>query len=303
MKDQKLLAFKGTGVAIITPFNAGGKIDYNALGKVINHVINGGLEYIVSLGTTGESAVMTTAEKHEVLRFTVKQVAGRVPIVAGFGGNDTKAVTESIEAFDKAYNFKGIDAILSVSPCYNKPTQEGIYQHFMAIDKVAPRPVILYNVPSRTGSNMEAETTLRLAQDGKNFFAIKEASGHFNQISKIIKDRPEGFLVLSGDDAISLPLLGLGMDGVISVVANGWPVEFSDLVRSGLSGNFANARLRHNSLLHIMELIFREGNPGGIKCAMAEMGLIEEELRLPGWPVSDSLRAAIKAEVAKLIKN
>jgi 4-hydroxy-tetrahydrodipicolinate synthase len=286
--------FRGTGVALITPFDQSMQVDYPALGRVLDHVIDGGVDYVVSLGTTGESVTLQADEKREVLAFTVRHTAGRVPIVAGFGSNDTRALCDAVREQD----FSGIDGILSVSPAYNKPTQEGIYRHYRALDEVAPRPILLYNVPGRTSSNMSAETTLRLARDTSTIVGIKEASGNFDQIGRLLRDRPEGFLVLSGDDALALPQLGLGIDGVISVIANGWPRDFSDLVSAGLAGDFARARTLHHSLMDAMDLLFREGNPGGIKCAMAAMGLCEEVLRLPCCPVSESLRKALQAAVA-----
>jgi 4-hydroxy-tetrahydrodipicolinate synthase len=288
--------FSGTGVALVTPFDREMRIDWPALGRIVDHVINGGVDYVVSLGTTGESVTLNADEKREVLAFTVQHTAGRVPVVAGFGSNDTRALCESVREQD----FQGIDGILSVSPAYNKPTQEGIYRHYRALDEVAPRPILLYNVPGRTSSNMSADTTLRLARDARNIVGIKEASGNLDQIGRLLRDRPQGFSVLSGDDALALPQLGMGIDGVISVIANGWPRAFSDLVRAGLAGDFARARALHFELMDTIDLLFREGNPGGIKCAMAAMGLCEENLRLPCYPVSDELRKALKAVVLVL---
>jgi 4-hydroxy-tetrahydrodipicolinate synthase len=255
--------FKGTGVAMVTPFKDG-DIDFPALEKVINHLINGGIDYSVALGTTGESATMSTAERYQLLDFVVEKVAGRVPLVAGFGTNDTRDLLEDIEG----YHFKGIDAILSVSPYYNKPTQEGIFQHYMAIEKASPVPIIIYNVPSRTASNISAETTLRLANASKKFIAVKEASGDFRQIMELIAYKPDGFLVISGDDNITLPLLSLGVDGVISVVGNVYPKVFSDMVNAGMNEDFVTARKLHYQLMPILDLLFVDGNPPGIKCAM-----------------------------------
>lgn len=288
--------FKGTGVALVTPFNEDGTIDFDGLERLINFNIEGGVEYLVSLGTTGEAATLTTEEKHQVLDFTVKTVNERVPVVAGFGGNNTAAVIENI----KAYHFAGITAILSASPAYNKPTQEGIYQHYKAIAESTDLPIILYNVPGRTASNIEAETTLRLARDFENIIAVKEASGNLDQISTIIQKKPSSFLVISGDDALTLPLLSLGCDGVISVIANAFPREFSELVRYGLSGGFKSARGNHFKLLEMMRLIFKEGNPGGIKTALKHRDICGDQLRLPLYRISKALEKAIQAETDKI---
>ncbi len=268
--------FRGTGVALVTPF-ANGTVDFEGLKRVINHCIEGGVEYLVSLGTTGESATLTASESLEILEFTNKTIAGRVPLVAGFGGNNTQATIDKI----KAFHFEGVDAILSVSPYYNKPTQEGIYRHYMALAEAAPRPIIIYNVPSRTGSNIAAETTLRLARASEKFIAVKEASGDLIQCMNIIKNKPDNFLVLSGDDAITLPMLSFGIDGVISVIANAFPRPFSDMVRHGLTGDFNAASKRHFDLLEIMNLLFVEGNPAGVKAALALQNICSKEVRLP----------------------
>lgn len=288
--------FKGTGVALVTPFHSNGSIDFDGLEKLINYNIEGGLEYLVSLGTTGESATLSTEEKHQVLDFTAKVVNGRVPLVAGFGGNDTAALIESI----KGYHFEGYSAILSASPYYNKPTQEGIYQHYKALAEIAPLPIILYNVPGRTSSNISASTTLRLARDFDNIIAIKEASGDFAQVSTILKKRPSDFLVISGDDAITLPLIALGCDGVISVIANAYPKIFSDLVRFSLASDFVSARREQNKLLELMSLIFVEGNPGGVKGVLHLMGICGDHVRLPLWPISSSLYEDLKEQVDRL---
>ncbi len=286
--------FRGTGVALVTPFDAEQQIDYPALERLIEHVLaEGGVDYLVSLGTTGESATLTADEKRAVLAFTVETNAGRKPLVAGFGGNNTAAVCAAIMDQD----FSGIDGILSVSPYYNKPTQEGLYRHYMAIDAVAPVPVILYNVPGRTSSNIASDTTLRLARNGRKIAAVKEASGDFDQIGRILAGRPEGFAVLSGDDALTFPQLALGIDGVISVVANAWPQVFSGMVRSALAGEWPAAREAHFRLAGVLPLLFAEGNPGGVKAALAAMGILEEQLRLPLAPISDGLRERIQAAV------
>jgi len=269
------------------------------LGRLLDHVLApGGVDYLVSLGTTGETATLSAAEKRAVLAFTIKHTAGRAPIVAGFGGNNTEAVCTAIQEQD----FAGLAGILSVSPYYNKPTQEGIYRHYMAIDAVAPVPIIVYNVPGRTGSNITAETTLRLAQDGQRIAAVKEASGDMDQITRILAERPSDFLVLSGDDALTLPQLALGIDGVISVVANAWPGLFAGLVRSALSGEFGEARQAHFKLIHAINWLFAEGNPGGVKAALHAMGLMEETLRLPCYPVGEALREKLVGAVQALAK-
>lgn len=268
--------FKGTGVALVTPFQAGA-VDYSGLERVINHCINGSVEYLVSLGTTGEAATLTAQEADAVLDFTIQTIAGRVPLVAGFGGNNTQAIIDNI----KQRNFEGIDAILSVSPAYNKPTQEGIYQHFMALEAVAPRPIIIYNVPSRTGSNISADTTLRLAHASKKFVAVKEASGDLAQCMNIVKGKPAHFLVLSGDDALTLPMMSFGIDGVISVVANAFPQAFSDLTRHALAGDFKTAAQLHFDLLDVMTLLFVESNPAGVKAALELQNICLKGVRLP----------------------
>ncbi|MEZ4886426.1 MAG: 4-hydroxy-tetrahydrodipicolinate synthase [Chitinophagales bacterium] len=287
----------GVGVALVTPFQQNGSIDFVAYQRLINYVIEGGVDYVVALGTTGESPTLSMQEKYEVLDRTVEFVAKRVPVIGGFGGNNTDAVLKSI----KGYHFNGIDAILSVSPAYSKPTQEGIYQHYKAIAAITPSPVILYNVPGRTGSNMTSETTLRLARDFSNIIAMKEASGNLVQCMEIVKDNPrEDFLVVSGDDIITLPMIGFGMDGVISVIANATPKNFSDMVHAALKGDFAMARRLHYQLLELTQLIFAENNPGGVKAALSVLGICDEYFRLPVVPVSSALKAKIEAAVQQL---
>ncbi len=274
--------FAGTGVALITPFEHG-EVDFRSLDRMIDHVIAGGVEYIVSLGSTGESATLDLDERRKVLDRTIARVDGRVPIVAGnFGDNNTRDLCKYAENFD----FTGIDAILSSSPAYNKPTQEGIYLHYKALSEVCPVPVILYNVPGRTASNVTAETTLRLAHDFPSIIAVKEASGDMEQGSQIIHDKPEGFLVISGDDPTALPLIAFGADGVISVIANAYPAIFSDMVRAALSGDMTRASKLHESLMNIHPLLYVEGNPAGIKAATTLLGLSTPEVRLPLTPLS-----------------
>lgn len=291
------MLLRGTGVALITPFR-NGQVDFDGLTNVIEHVINGGVEYVVSLGTTGETPTLSVTEQLEVLDFTVKVVAERVPVVAGFGGNNTQAIIHKI----KNYHFKGVDAILSSSPNYNKPTQEGIYQHFMAIEAVAPRPIIIYNVPGRTASNIEAATTVRLAKSSPKFIAIKEASGNMMQCMDIARHKPPHFQLLSGDDALTLPMISFGASGVISVIANAFPSEFSTMIRHALSGDFQTAAREHFTLLDINHLLYVEGNPTGIKAACEIENLCSREVRLPLVPFSEGNYAKLKTAV-KTLKN
>jgi 4-hydroxy-tetrahydrodipicolinate synthase len=282
-------------VALVTPFLSNGKIDLKGLGKLIGYCIDGGVEYLVSLGTTGESPTLSKEEKLEVLNFTISHTRSRVPIVAGFGGNDTAAVIKEI----KAFHFKGIAAVLSVSPSYNKPTQAGIVAHYKAIAKASPVPVILYNVPGRTSSNMSAETTIELSKV-KNIIGIKEASGNFGQCMQIVKNTSKDFLKISGDDNITLPLLALGFDGVISVSGQGFPMQFSQMVREGLKGDFVAARKLHYPLVDVTDMLFAEGNPGGIKHVLQLKGVCKNNVRLPLVGISSGLQSKIKAEVAKI---
>lgn len=288
--------FHGTGVAIITPFKEDRSVDHAGLKNVIDHLINGGVEYIVSLGTTGESVTLNSEEKRGVWDTTVSHVNGRVPLVAGIGGNNTAEVLKDLKKFDA----KGFDAILSVCPYYNKPTQEGIYQHYKIIAEESPLPIILYNVPGRTGINMNAETTLRLAHDCRNIIAMKEASGNFDQFNKIIKDKPEDFLFISGDDAIALPLISMGAVGVISVIANALPEIFSTMVRMCLDGKFIEAQPLHHSLTEFTYLCFAEGNPCGVKSAMKNLGICGDHMRLPLVKISDVTENKIKAQLELL---
>ncbi|BAU56018.1 4-hydroxy-tetrahydrodipicolinate synthase [Mucilaginibacter gotjawali] len=289
--------FYGTGVAIITPFHADGQVDYDALGRVINHLIDGGVEYLVSLGTTGESATLSNEERKQVWAFTSGVVKGRVGLVAGIGGNNTHEVVEQVKQFDTT----GYDAILSASPHYNKPTQEGIYQHYKAIAQAATLPVILYNVPSRTGSNVNADTVVRLAHDFKNIIGIKEAGGNFDQINQIMRDKPADFLMISGDDPVTLPMMALGGVGVISVTGNVLPRQTSDMVRLCLDGNYKAAQIIHSNLIDFTRLMFVEGSPAGAKTALKHLGLCEDHLRLPLVQVSAGTAGKIAAELKKFI--
>jgi len=292
-----LQQFKGTGIALVTPFKKDGSVDFASLEKVINHVIKGKVEFVVSLGTTGEPATMTKEEKKQVLNFTVDVVKKRVPVVAGFGGNNTASVIEDIKQADT----KNIATILSASPYYNKPTQEGIYQHYKAIAGATTLPVILYNVPGRTASNMAADTTLRLAKDVKNIIGIKEASGDFMQCMQLAKYRPKDFLLISGDDAFTLPLISVGFDGVISVVGNALPKPFSEMVRLGLKGDYPKAQKLHNSLLDIIKNLFVEGNPAGVKTALNILNVIASDtVRLPLVSASEKLRKELAAQLQGL---
>ena len=289
--------FRGTGVALVTPFK-NGKIDWEDLEKIIEHVTAGGVEFLVSLGTTGESATISEEEHRQILDFTIKINRGRLPVVAGvFGGNNTAAVVEKIQGF----NFDGIDAILSSNPAYNKPGQEGIFQHYMALAEVSPRPIIIYNVPSRTASNMLAETTLRLANASDNFLGVKEASDDIYQVMKIIKGKPKDFLVLSGDDFITLPLIATGGDGVISVIANTTPRPFTDMVRAALRYDMPTAQQLNLKLLELYRLLFTEGNPVGVKAAMELQGLCSREVRLPLVPMSENGVHLLMAELEKVL--
>ncbi|MFT6937864.1 MAG: 4-hydroxy-tetrahydrodipicolinate synthase [Saprospiraceae bacterium] len=292
------MLLRGTGVALITPF-IDGEVDFNGLQNVIEHVISGGTEYVISLGTTGEAPTLDDKEIIKVLEFTVQVVAGRVPVVAGFGGSNTKAVIRTI----KGYHFNGIAAILSSSPAYSKPTQEGLYQHYMAIEAVSPRPIIIYNVPGRTSQNIDAETTLRLAHSSDKFIAVKEASGDLLQCMKIMRDKPEHFQLLSGDDALALPMISFGATGVISVIGNALPNEFSTMIRHALSGDFATATQEHLSLLAVNDLLYIEGNPAGIKAAMEIQGICNKEVRLPLVALSDKNYLKLKKEIGNLKKN
>ena len=268
------------GVALITPFKTDESIDFDALARIVEHQIKNGTDYLVVCGTTAETPTLTETEKEEVTRFVVNVNAGRLPIVLGVGGNNTKAIVEKLETYD----FAGIDAILSVTPYYNKPSQEGLYQHYAAIAKASPLPVVLYNVPGRTGVNMLADTTLRLANEFPNICAVKEASGSFSQIDDIIKNKPADFMVISGDDGITFPLITLGAVGVISVIGNAFPREFSRMVRLALQGDYESARQIHHRFTELIELLFVEGNPAGVKSMLAVMGFIENKLRLPLVP-------------------
>jgi 4-hydroxy-tetrahydrodipicolinate synthase len=279
---MKKSIFTGTGVALVTPFKKDDGIDFRALTNVIEHVINNGVEYLVALGTTGETPVLSGEEQLAIIGHVIKVNNGRLPLVVGMGGNHTKQQIDRIEDTD----FKGIDAILTAAPYYNKPSQKGMYNHYMAIAGSSPVPVIIYNVPSRTGSNITSETTLKLATDGNNFAGIKEASGNMLQIMRIAKDKPEHFHLISGDDAITLPMISTGGSGVISVIGNAFPRQFSEMVRLALNNRWEEARSIHYSLLEIIEQLFVEGSPAGVKAALNILNICENQVRLPLTTVS-----------------
>ena len=284
------------GVALITPFNEDETIDFPALARLIEYQIQNGIDYLVALGTTAETPTLTEDEKARTRAFIIEKVNGRVPIVLGLGGNNTNAIVENL----KTQNFDGIDAILSVVPYYNKPSQEGIYQHYKAIASATKLPVILYNVPGRTGVNMTAETTLRLARDFDNIVAIKEASGNITQMDDIIKNKPSDFMVISGDDGITFPLITLGAVGVISVIGNAFPREFSRMVRLALNGDYASALTIHHRFTELFSLLFVDGNPAGVKCLLHAMGYIQNQVRLPLVPTRITTYEKIRDVLQKL---
>lgn len=286
----------GMGVALITPFDHNKEIDFIALKKVINHVIDNGADFLVVLGTTGETPALSAEEKRSVMSFVRETVEGRLPLVIGIGGNNTAEIVRQVTQTD----LSGYSAILSVVPYYNKPSQEGIFCHFKAVAEASPLPIILYNVPGRTGVNMTAETTLRLAREVPNIIGIKEASGQIHQIERLTREKPDGFTVISGDDGMTYPLMTLGAEGVISVLGNAYPKEFSAMVHLCLEGNYIEAVDYHYKFREIIRLLFADGNPAGVKCVMHDMGLIENELRLPLVPVTESTATEILHWVKKL---
>ena len=290
------MLFTGTGVAIVTPFKEDRAIDFDALRRIVNHCIDGQVDYIVVLGTTGESMTLNDKEKADVARCVVDASSGRVPIVIGVGGNDTAKVVNTM----KHTNFDGISGLLSATPYYNRPVQAGLIEHYKAVAAASPVPVILYNVPSRTGIHMTAETTLTLAHEVGNIVAIKEASGILAQLMQIIRDRPDNFSVISGDDAISLPLAALGGQGVISVAANAFPKEISTIIRESLANNYQAARTTQYAMLGLFEALFVEGNPSGIKAALNILGLSQNVLRLPLVPVSKKTYDQLESLIQKM---
>ena len=290
------IELKGTGVALVTPFKTNGDVDFNALERIVNYIIGGKVEYLVMLGTTGETATLSAEEKKEVVQCITSATDKRIPLVLGVGGNNTSALLKHLEELDTT----GLSAILSVSPYYNKPNQDGIMRHYTALAEVSALPLILYNVPGRTGSNMTAETTLRLAEH-KNIVAIKEASGNLDQCMAILQQKQNSFQVISGDDAYTLPFISCGMSGVISVVANAYPLLYSEMVRLCLSGDYESARPLHYKLLNTIKLMFADGSPGGVKAYLNLMGLCENTVRLPLAPVSANTYAEIKKDFVRLM--
>ncbi|MBR4130440.1 MAG: 4-hydroxy-tetrahydrodipicolinate synthase [Bacteroidaceae bacterium] len=287
--------FRGLGIALITPFKADGSIDFDALDRLVEYQIKGGADFLCIMGTTAETPTLSRDEKRLLKEHLVERVAGRVPLLMGCGGNNTAAIVNELKTED----WTGIDGILSVCPYYNKPSQEGLYQHFATIAKASPLPVVLYNVPGRTGVNMNAETTLRLARDFENIVAIKEASGFIPQMDDIIKNKPERFDVISGDDGITFPLITLGAVGVISVIGNALPAEFSRMVRLALNGEYSTSLSIHHKFTELFKLLFIDGNPAGVKAMLSEMGLIENVLRLPLVPT----RLTTMEKISQIVKE
>ncbi|MCI6235009.1 MAG: 4-hydroxy-tetrahydrodipicolinate synthase [Prevotella sp.] len=287
--------FKGLGIALITPFKSDGSVDYEALERLVNYQIKQGADFFCILATTGETPCLTQDEKIRIKNLVVKIVNGRLPILMGCGGNNTAVVVDEIRQSD----WSGIDGILSVCPFYNKPSQDGLYQHFKAIAQVSPLPVVLYNVPGRTGINLKAQTTIRLANDCKNIVAIKEASGSLEQVDEIIKGKPSHFDVISGDDALTFPMIACGAVGVISVIGNALPKEFSRMIRYEFRGEYEPARKIHHRFTELYSLLFVDGNPAGVKALLSEMGMIENNLRLPLVPT----RITTKQKMAEILKN
>lgn len=287
--------FKGLGIALVTPFTSDGQVDYESLKRLIDYQINNGADFLCIMATTGEIPTLTTEEKQRIKELVLNIVQGRLPILMGCGGNNTSAVVEELQKND----FDGIDGILSICPFYNKPTQEGLFKHFEAISKTTTLPIVLYNVPGRTGVNMEAETTIKLAHECQNIVAIKEASGNLKQVEEIIKNKPSNFDVISGDDALTYQIIERGATGVISVIGNAFPKEFSNMIHLELKGDYENALKIHRNLTDIFDLLFIDGNPAGIKATLSEMGMIENVLRLPLVPA----RPGTIQSISKLVKE
>jgi len=294
-----MLNLKGVGVALVTPFNEEKEINFNEFEKVVNYVIDGGVDYVVVLGTTGESVTLNSKEKQDLIKSCVETTNKRVPVIAGFGGNDTRSIIEDINQSD----LTGVDGILSVSPYYNKPTQEGIYEHYKAIANNTDLPIILYNVPGRTASNIRATTTLQLAHDFKNVIAIKEASNDWQQIFWLAREKPQDFLLISGNDDLIVPQISIGYDGVISVIANATPREFSTMVHQALDGDFASARQTVYQLDELITFLFEQGNPAGVKAAMKHLGVCDDHVRLPLMPINADLRNKIAQNLVGLNKQ
>lgn len=291
--------FKGMGVALVTPFDAEGEVDYVALRRIVEYQVSSGADFLAVLCTTAETPTLSLEEKRQIRDLVITTVRGRIPIVLGCGGNNTREIVKELRTGE----WRGVDAILSVVPYYNKPNQEGLYKHFSAIAQASPLPVILYNVPGRVGVNMTAETTLRLAREHKNIVAIKEASGNFDQIDEIIKNKPKDFVVLSGDDSITYPLITLGAEGVISVIGNAYPKEFSRMVRLALAGKYESALPIHHMFKELFSLLFVDGNPAGVKALLKAMGMCENELRLPLVPARIKTFERIQGILEKISKK
>ncbi len=286
---------KGTGVALVTPFKKNSDVDYEALHKLIDFVIDNNIDYIVTLGTTGEAPTLNKPEKTDIIKYTYEITGKRVPVVVGIGGNNTDELIKDLESFP----LDGAVAVLSTSPYYNKPSQEGLYQHYKMLAQASSKPILLYNVPGRTSKNIEAETVIHLANEVENIAGIKEAGGDMHQCMKILRDVPKDFLVVSGDDALALPQIACGMQGVISVASNAYPKEYSDMVRCSLSGDFKKAKSINDKLIKVYDLMFAENNPAGVKTFLTEMGLIKNNLRLPLVTLSDKMQKEIKAYLKK----
>ena len=281
--------FKGLGVAMVTPFKTDGQIDFESLARIVENLIAGGVDHLCVLGTTAETPTLSASERLEVVKFVIKQVKGRIPMMVGCSSNCTAAVLEQI----KDYQLDGIDAILSAVPFYNKPSQEGIYRHFAEIAKASAKPIVLYNVPGRTGVNMTAQTTLRIAREFRNVIGIKEASGNMEQVKEIIAGAPEGFRVIIGDDSLAMEAIRCGASGVISVIGNAIPKRFGELVHATMQGNYADAEQIQKQLSPLYGLLFKEGSPCGVKALMSDRGILENVMRLPLVPVSDALKNEI----------
>ena len=287
--------FRGLGIALITPFTENGAVDYDAMKRIVEYQLSNGADFLCILATTGETPCLTKQEKEDIKKYIIDLVAGRIPILMGCGGNNTSAVVDELQNGD----FKGIDGILSVCPYYNKPSQEGLYQHFKAISSATSLPIVLYNVPGRTGINLKAETTVRLARECENIVAIKEASGSLEQVDEILKNKPEGFAVLSGDDSLTYPMIACGADGVISVIGNALPKEFSRMIRLEKNGEFEDAVKIHHKFTDLYSLLFVDGNPAGVKALLHEMGYIKNVLRLPLVPT----RVATVQKMSQILKD
>ena len=289
---------RGTGVALVTPFTRNLEVDYNALGKLLDFVIDGGVNYVVSLGTTGETPTLNKKEKINIVEYTYERVGQRVPVVVGIGGNDTRELIDDLKTFplDRAI------AVLSASPYYSKPSQEGLYLHYKALAEASPKPILLYNVPGRTGRNMTAATTLKLANEVENIAGIKEASGDMAQCMQILRDKPQHFLVVSGDDALAMPQMACGMEGIISVAANAFPKDFSTMIRFCLKGDFEAAKKANDQLIEAYELMFAENNPAGVKAFLSDLGVIENFTRLPVVPLSEELHDRVRMYLTKETK-